>query len=129
MSDAPRRTVLIIDDEAPVRLLMRRALERSGFDVTEAANGAEGIRAYRERRSDVVITDLFMPEQDGIETIQQLREEFPAARIIAMSGGSVIGPAGPLQDARLLGADATLPKPFSLDALTNTIRGLLEASG
>jgi two-component system, chemotaxis family, chemotaxis protein CheY len=128
MSTTPA-TILIIDDEASVRLLVRRTLERAGYEVTEAVNGVEGVRAYRASPTDVVITDLYMPEQDGIETIQLLREEFPAARIIAMSGGASLGSAGPLHDARLLGADATLPKPFSLEALTRTVAQLLEGRG
>jgi CheY-like chemotaxis protein len=126
MSSERRAAVLIIDDDVSVRLLVRRTLERAGYEVRDAANGAAGIRSFRERPCDVVITDVFMPEQDGIETIQQLRDEFPAVRIIAMSGGSGMGPSGPLQDARLLGADATLPKPFSLDALTRTVARVVE---
>jgi DNA-binding NarL/FixJ family response regulator len=73
-----------------------------------------------------VITDVFMPDQDGIETIQQLREEFPSCRILAISGGSVTGTSGTLTDAMLFGADATLAKPFTIGQLTSAVTELLD---
>jgi two-component system, chemotaxis family, chemotaxis protein CheY len=74
----------------------------------------------------VVVTDLFMPGLDGIETIQMLRDEFPGARIIAISGGASSGEMGPLKDARMLGADVALPKPFAMAALGRAVRALVE---
>jgi CheY-like chemotaxis protein len=118
-------SILIIDDDAGIRRLLRAALEKAGYAVSEASDGAAGMAAYRSSPADVVITDVFMPGQDGIETIQQLRAEFPDSRIVAMSGGSVGGASGTLTDAALLGADATLAKPFTLEALARTVGGLL----
>lgn len=118
-------SVLIIDDDTSIRLVLRTALERTGYRVAEAANGAEGMQRYRTAPTDLVITDVFMPDQDGIETIQQLREEFPEVRILAISGGAVGGTSGTLTDALLLGADATLAKPFTMDQLTRAVAGIL----
>jgi len=118
-------SVLIIDDDAAVRRLLSAALVRAGHNVREAGDGAEGMALYRAQPSDLVITDVFMPGQDGIETIQELREEFPASRILAISGGSIGGPQGTLTDAKLLGADATLAKPFTVDELIGAVSSLL----
>jgi two-component system, chemotaxis family, chemotaxis protein CheY len=117
--------VLIIDDDSAIRRVLRSALERAGHSVDEAGDGAEGMAHYRVAPADLVITDVFMPDQDGIETIQQLRDEFPDARILAISGGSVGGASATLTDAMLLGADATLAKPFSIDELIEAVTGLL----
>lgn len=119
--------ILIIDDDASIRGVLRTALERAGHRVEQAADGAEGVLRYRAAPADLVITDVFMPGQDGIETIQQLREEFPDCRILAISGGSVTGANATLTDAKLFGADATLAKPFSLSQLTSAVDGLLPA--
>ncbi|HEX6132828.1 MAG TPA: response regulator [Longimicrobiales bacterium] len=118
-------SVLIIDDDDAVRGLLRAALERAGHRVAEGRDGAEGMSLYRRAPADLVITDVFMPGQDGIETIQQLREEFPQSRILAISGGTMTGATGPLTDAKLLGADATLAKPFTIDRLADAVRELL----
>lgn len=119
-------SVLIIDDDAGVRRVLRTALERSGHSVDEAADGAVGVLHYRSAPADLVITDLFMPDQDGIETIQQLRDEFPTCRILAISGGAMSGTSGRvLADARMLGANATLAKPFTLEELSRAVTGLL----
>jgi two-component system, chemotaxis family, chemotaxis protein CheY len=117
--------VLIIDDDSSIRRVLRGALERAGHRVDEARNGAEGMQCYRSAPADLVITDLFMPDQDGIETIQELRDEFPDARILAISGGAVGTTTGTLTDAMLFGANATLAKPFTMQQLTNTVAGLL----
>lgn len=118
-------TILIIDDDAAVRRMLRTWLERDGYHVAVARDGAEGMALYRTAPADVVITDVFMPGQDGIETIQQLREEFPDSRIIAISGGPVSGTNDSLTDAKLLGADATLAKPFTMDLLVQAVTELL----
>lgn len=122
-------SVLIIDDDLGIRRMLRGALERAGHRIEEAANGAEGMQRYRMAPADLVITDVFMPDQDGIETIQQLREEFPESRILAISGGSgggsVGGSSAALTDAMMFGADATLAKPFTVRELIATVAGLL----
>lgn len=117
--------ILLIDDDAGIRRLLRAALLRAGHSVRVATDGVEGVAQYRDLPADLVITDVYMPRQDGIETIQQLREEFPDSRILAISGGSVQGATGPLQDAEMFGADATLAKPFTMDRLVTTVAELL----
>jgi DNA-binding response OmpR family regulator len=120
------KTILVIDDDTSVRHTVRLMLERAGYRVREAHDGEQGMKLYRSERADLVITDLFMPQQDGIETIQQLRAQFPDARILAVSGGASLGAEGPLIDARMLGADETLAKPFSRDELLERVRGLID---
>jgi CheY-like chemotaxis protein len=78
--------ILVVDDEDQMRTMIRQMLEKSGYEVTEARNGREAICRYRERPSDVVITDLIMPEKEGIETIMEFRHEHPDVKIIAISG-------------------------------------------
>ena len=84
--------ILIIDDDDQIRRVLRKTLERDGYDVADAPNGKEGIRLYRENPADLVITDIIMPEKEGIETIRELRRDFPEVKIIAISGGGRIGP-------------------------------------
>lgn len=125
MSDETRATILVIDDDPALRDLLRKTLERDGHHVVTAGDGDEGLQAFRTGRCDIVVTDLFMPGKDGIETIQELRMEFPDAKIIAMSGGASTGDMGPLMDARLLGADIALPKPFSMASMSRAVKTLL----
>ena len=113
--------ILIIDDEPYVRAFMRRALARAGYDVTEADNGREGLQQYAALRPDCVITDLYMPEKEGLETILEMRRHEHQARIIAISGGIDAYLPGFLKAARQFGADATLPKPFSVEALLELV--------
>ncbi len=117
--------ILIIDDEAPVRLLIRRMLESEGHTVTEAADGTEGIKLYHESPVDVIITDLIMPDKEGLETINELRKEYPGIKIVAMSGGGKTSPGSHLDTAKLLGAAAILEKPFEKEMLLQTIRELI----
>lgn len=117
--------ILVIDDDGAVRRLIRRVLEHDGHTVVEAGDGAEGMKMYREHAVDLVITDLYMPGQDGIETIQLLRDEAPDCRILAISGGASIGAEGPLNDARMLGADDVLPKPFDRAQLLDAVERLV----
>ena len=105
--------ILVIDDEAPMRRFVAKALEREGHALSEASDGAEALRILAERSIDLVITDLLMPETDGIETIMELRRLYPATKIIAISGGGDYqSGAGFLRAAETLGADRTLTKPF-----------------
>jgi two-component system response regulator (stage 0 sporulation protein F) len=79
-------TILIIDDEEIIRVLLRSALEEVGYEVTEAANGREGLELYRRRPADLVITDIIMPELDGLDMLLELTREFLHAKVIAISG-------------------------------------------
>jgi DNA-binding response OmpR family regulator len=126
MSDSIKR-VLIIDDDEQLRALLHEILERAGFAVVEAANGAEGLRLFRSDPADVVITDLIMPDKEGVETILELRREFPEARVIAISGGGRNGNANYLPIAARLGARRTVAKPFSRQEILDAVRETLTA--
>lgn len=116
--------VLVVDDNAALRHSMQRALEGAGYRVRLAANGKEALAVQAQNRADVLITDIFMPEADGFETIRHFRAAFPATRILAMSGGSTRAKGDYLRVAALLGVDATLRKPFGMDALLEALRSL-----
>ncbi len=117
--------ILIIDDDAALRRTMRKIVERMGHVAREAENGAIGLRLFREGEYELVVTDLLMPEKEGIETILELREEGREVRILAVSGGMALDREGPLEDAEALGADASLPKPFSVEEFTAAVERLL----
>ena len=120
-------SILVIDDEEQMRTLLRTVLFRAGHVVTVAANGREGLERYRGHPVDIIITDLIMPEKEGVETIIELKAEFPTCKIIAMSGGGRVKPEDYLSLAGSLGAQATLSKPFSNDALLKTVEAVLAA--
>jgi len=92
--------ILIIDDESQIRSMLRLMLERAGYEVVEASDGIDGIRIYRQNPTDLIITDLIMPNKDGIGMIIDLKKEFPEVKIIAMSGGGLNKPEGYLQGAK-----------------------------
>jgi len=120
--------ILVIDDDAQVRGAVRRILERAGHTVEDVGNGDAGLRAHRERPADLIITDIFMPERDGIETIRQLRHESPQVKIIAISGGDRTQTLDLRKDAELLGASRALRKPFELSELLQAVGQLLGES-
>jgi CheY-like chemotaxis protein len=106
--------ILVIDDDDGVRKLATHLLRARGHEVSEAANGRLGMELVRRTPPEMVVTDLIMPEQEGIETIIQLRKEFPEIRILAMSGGGRRDADEYLPLAAALGAVATLEKPFGV---------------
>ena len=111
-------SVLVVDDEEQLRLLMRQALEQAEFTVQDAKDGKEALEQYRRNPTDLVIMDILMPGQDGLESIIQLRREFPTVKVIAITGGSeMIGVLNYLEVAKMLGARRTLHKPFDLKEL------------
>jgi DNA-binding response OmpR family regulator len=118
--------ILIIDDEAMMRDLLKRILEREGYETVTASSGNDGIKIHRENPADLIITDLIMPEKEGIETIMELRRDFKDVKIIAMSGGGKIDPETYLHMAKILGAIKTIAKPFDRKELLKTIQELLE---
>ncbi len=117
--------ILIIDDEQPIRLMLRKLFESEGYTVTEASNGREGLKRYHENPADLIITDIIMPDKEGTETIMELKKENPAIKIIAMSGGGKNKPDGYLHTAKLLGAKQTFEKPIRKDALLEAIKKLI----
>ena len=113
--------ILIVDDEGALADALRRILEREGHEVRVAATGLEGARRFREQLADLAIVDIHMPEMDGLELLVQFRAVAPAMPVIVMSGGVQTGGLDLLADARLLGACATLAKPFSIDELLGAV--------
>ena len=121
-SGSPGTKILVVDDEASVRALMREVLTQAGYEVIEASNGREAMKALRSQTVPLVITDLVMPEQEGIETITELRRRHPEAKIIAVSG-AFHGKF--LRAAEMLGADLTLMKPVEPAELLGAVRKVL----
>lgn len=109
--------ILIIDDNTDFRVMLRVMLESAGYAVLEAANGVEGIQAYRKQRPDLVLCDIIMPDKEGLETIREMRREFQGVVIIAMTGGFRDGSLNPLTLAERFGAVRSLWKPFDLETL------------
>ena len=119
--------ILLIDDDELFRSMIRVTLEEMGHTVSEARNGQEGLVQYEASPADLVLTDLIMPEKEGIETIVELRKKHPSVKIIAMSGGGRVTPENYLHIARRLGAGRVLSKPFPSEELAVAINGLLSA--
>ena len=127
--------ILVIDDEEDIRNVLKTVLERAGYEVDVAANANEGLDLLRANRPDLVITDIIMPGKDGVETVYDIRMEFPNTKIIVISGGGNVAPmeyepsaiatTAYLASAAAAGADISLTKPFERDELLNAIKGLL----
>ena len=120
--------ILVIDDDAQTRQLLRHMLQRAGYGVVEAADGNEGIERMRTEPIDLVVTDVIMPEKEGIETIIELQRDFPHVKIIAISGGGRIGAQHVLTAAKSFGANKTLAKPFGNEALLEAIEELISVT-
>jgi len=128
-------SVLIIDDEVEVSNALRRVLEQAGFQVTTCLSGADGLAAFGNAPTDVVITDIIMPKMNGVAVLQSIRALRPQTRIIAISGGGNFGPldykpeaittSAYLAAARQAGADAVLTKPFDKHVLLETVQKVL----
>jgi CheY-like chemotaxis protein len=119
--------VLVIEDDEHFRNLTLRWFESYGIEAEGAADGARGLALQRRHPADVIITDIFMPEMEGIETIHDLRAEFPQAKIIAMSGRNPMAKFDVFQVARELGAAKTFKKPFRFEELVAAVRDLAGA--
>jgi CheY-like chemotaxis protein len=115
--------ILVADDDAGTRAWLRDVLESAGYNIIEAENGKEVMNLLRQESVELCMTDLAMPEQEGIETIRLLRHEYPDLKIIAISGA--FGPEF-LRVSKILGAAATLQKPIKLHRLLETVQALLE---
>ena len=114
--------ILLIDDDDAVRTMLRLTLEHFGHTVIEARNGDEGLARFQHANADLVVTDIVMPEKDGLEVVMELRERHPAVKIIAISGADS---GDYLDSARLMGAAKVLLKPFTNQRLMAAINGLL----
>lgn len=118
--------ILVIDDDDTVRLSVRLALEDADHKVEEAADGLEGMNLFRNHPADLVITDIFMPEKEGLETIDEIKQVAPQTKIIAISGGGRMDPEDYLEIAMRVGADYSLLKPFDIQVLVNAVDDLLD---
>jgi CheY-like chemotaxis protein len=117
--------VLIVEDDKELMEMIRISLTRRKLTVIEAINGKEAIIHFKPSITDLVVTDLIMPEEDGLKVIMKLKELKPSLKIIAISGGGKAGPGSYLNLAKALGADAIYSKPFSINELISKIEELL----
>jgi DNA-binding response OmpR family regulator len=119
--------VLVIDDDELLRGMVAKMLRLDGHEVVAAADGPHGMELFRKEQPALVITDIIMPEREGIETILELRRANPRVKIIAMSGGGRLGEIHVLKMARLLGADDAIEKPFRSQELRDRVQVLVPA--
>ena len=118
--------IMVIDDDDEIRNMVKELLVRVGYQVIEASNGEIGMRLYRNQPADLIITDIFMPEKEGLETIMELRKDFPDVKIIAMSGGvAAMNATTTLYLAGKLGAERTIAKPITRAELLDSVREVL----
>ena len=120
------KRVLVIDDEALARELIRRILEKEGYEIAEAVNGEQGVESFKSRPCDLVITDLVMPVKDGINTILEIRQLVPDLPILAVSGGGAIAKERYLNAAGNIDGVTTLAKPFTRQQLIDAVAFCLE---
>lgn len=117
--------ILVIDDEPSILLMIKKMLEKAGHEVDMALNGREGMELFEENKPDLLITDIIMPEKEGLETIFELRRKYPELKIIAISGGGRIGPEEYLPGAKLLGANMVFQKPLDQKEFMKAVSLLL----
>lgn len=121
MTAQPSKTILIIDDERQIRKMLRQMIEKKGYHVLEASDGSQGIHCVKNNHIDLIITDIFMPEKEGIETIIELKRDYPDITIFAMSGGGSVGPETFLKITNQLGVVETFTKPIDRESLLKAI--------
>jgi DNA-binding response OmpR family regulator len=119
------KKILIIDDDELIRLTIKNTLKKLGCIVLEAENGNTGLAVFKKEKPDLVITDMLMPDKEGLETISEIRTINPSAKIVAMSGGGSSKNMAFLQLAQKMGADKIMSKPIKPDELLNTLKSLL----
>ena len=119
--------ILVVEDEDSFRRVLVQMLSRAGYEVEQAGDGNQALAKCAEFQPDLVLTDIIMPDKEGLETIQELLELKPNLKIIAMSGGGKFGPDSYLPLAQKLGAKAALHKPFMRDELLDTITSVLNS--
>ena len=119
--------ILVIDDEVQLREMLKAVLEHAGYDVVLAADGNQGIKLFAEQSFDLIVTDLIMPDKEGLEIITEIHKARPETKIIAMSGGGRVGPSGYLKYAEKLGAQVSLTKPFENHEFLACVEKLLSS--
>lgn len=119
--------ILVIEDDASFRSVLVQMLTRAGYEVRQAGDGNQAVEVCSDFNPDLVLTDIIMPDKEGLETIQDLLTLNPNLKIIAMSGGGKFGPDSYLPLAQKLGAKASLQKPFMREELISTIESVLNS--
>ena len=128
MTTGQAQRIMVVDDDASIRRTLQILLSKAGYEVMQARDGLEAVRLWRDRGGDLVITDLHMPEKDGIETIIELLSYSPGIRIIAMSGGGQTKRLDLLGNMALLGTVLTIEKPFTLTEMMTMVSRALKAA-
>ena len=118
--------ILIIDDNEEIRRLLRRVLESAHYEVVEAGDGTEGLKCLEKQPVDLVVTDIFMPEKDGLEMLREMRKTHPGMKVIAMSGGGQLGNMDILRMARSFGAFRVMAKPFNFREMLEAVSAALK---
>ena len=118
--------ILIVDDQEKIRPMLKSLLEQYGHEVTLAIRGREALNPFRPDKIDLVITDILMPDMEGIETIRELRKVDADVKIMAMSGGGTIGATGYLRMAGMFGAKETIEKPFNAQDMLDNVSECLK---
>jgi DNA-binding response OmpR family regulator len=126
MEKSTMSRILVIEDDFMLSKMIQQMLEHEGYDVLVASDGKDAEKFYQEGNLDLVITDVLMPEKDGLEVIVEIRSKMPQVKIIAISGGGRISHTDYLVTAKRLGAHRTLSKPFVRQDLINALKELLE---
>ena len=122
------KRILVIDDDIQVRQMLRQMLERQGYEVADAPDGKEGMKLFLQTPTDLIITDIIMPEKEGVETIIELRRDFPDVNIIAISGGSRgLDAQDCLSYVKGLGVSHIFTKPFDRKELLESVKDLLRS--
>lgn len=119
------KKILLIEDDTPFRKMLKRFLEKNRYEIVEAENGLEGVKLFQSNPADAVITDIIMPEQEGLETILRLRKTNPDLPIIAISGGGRNTPGTYLDMAQKFGAQHVIEKPLDRDDLLDALERII----
>jgi len=117
--------ILIIDDEAQILFMLKKMLERYGYETELATNGIDGIALFKKCQPDLVITDIIMPEKEGLETIREMKRIKSDLKIIAMSGGGKVSAENYLMIAKIFGASKIVAKPFAVKEMLSAVKELL----
>jgi len=122
------KRILIIDDDHHILLMLKKMLEKAGFEVDLASNGVDGLELFQKIQADLVITDIIMPEKEGLETIREMKMLRSDLKILAMSGGGKISADNYLETAKIFGATMVLEKPFSQKTMVDAVNKLMGSS-
>ena len=117
--------ILVIDDEPYILMMLKKMLEKVGHEVDMAVNGEEGMELFNKYHADLIITDIVMPEKEGLETIRELKKKHPELKVIAISGGGRVDSKEYLESARLFGASRIFKKPFKQKEIIDAVEELL----